>query len=119
MPDQRAVLKGDAVAALGAGGVGVQRRDGLGQRGVVEHHAHFGIELRRAWVEIEGADKAALAIDDEGLGVQAGAATAADEVEVLAVATALEFVQRHAGRQQRLAVVHVAGMHHRHVGGRQ
>ena len=45
---------------------------GTRQRRGLDHQAHLGIQSRRTRVEIERADEHALAVDREGLGVQAG-----------------------------------------------
>jgi hypothetical protein len=50
--------------------------DLLAQGRVFDDHAHFGIEHGRARIEVEGADKELLAVDREGLGMQAGARAA-------------------------------------------
>ncbi len=39
--------------------------------GALDHHAHFGVQVGRARIEVERADEDACAIDGEGLGVQA------------------------------------------------
>jgi hypothetical protein len=54
----------------------------LGQRGAVDHQAHFGVELGRARIEVERADEDRALIDGEGLGVQSGLRVLADLVGV-------------------------------------
>ena len=44
----------------------------LRQHRIAEHQTHFGVEPRRALVEIERADEDPLAVDGERLGMQAG-----------------------------------------------
>ncbi len=60
------------VGALGNAGIECSR-EFLRQRGAVDDEAHFGIDLGRPWIKVEGADKKARAIDGKGLGVETGA----------------------------------------------
>lgn len=46
------------------------------QRFAFNHKTHFGIEHRRARIEIKRADKHLISIDAEGFGMQAGAGIA-------------------------------------------
>ncbi len=85
------------------------------QHRVVEQHAHFGIEVGRTRVEVERTDETTTVIDHECLGVQAGPAAA--EQAGIQLAVCLQFVQLHAGLQQRHAVAHVAAVYRRHVVG--
>ena len=86
----------------------------VGQRGIGEQHAHFGIEVGRARVDVERADEAALAVDHERLGVQAGTAAAEQALGELR-AVAADFEQVHAAVQQSSAVALVTAVHGRHI----
>ncbi len=59
-------VEGNAVG-VGRGGLGEGALHFAGYQGAFDDYTHFGIEACGAWVEVEGADKDTLSVDDEGL----------------------------------------------------
>lgn len=52
--------------------IGKGRGDVARHGRAVDYQTGFGVERGRTWVQVERADKDALAVDGEGLGMQAG-----------------------------------------------
>src|SRR5690606_568888 len=85
--------------------------DSLGQGRAVNDKAQFRVQVGRAGVEIEGADKDTLSIDGKGLGMQAGARAAEGAGAFVALQVrrqATHLVRLYARAQQVLAPLGVA-----------
>ena len=104
-------------------------------RGIVEQHAHLGVEVGRARIEVERTDEAAARRRSRRpwcAGWRRCCRTAAAAAAALglrrivspfrlapAVRARADLVQAHAAVEQAPAIFHIAGIHRRHVVGRQ
>lgn len=113
-------VEGNAVG-VGRGGLGEGALHFAGYQGAFDDYTHFGIEACGAWVEVEGADKDTLSVDDEGFGMKAGNG-AAGQPFVFGGRNGmigLQFVKFDAGVKQGFAVFGVTGVDGGNIGSLQ
>src|SRR5262245_8396255 len=91
-------------------------REQRGEPRALEHHAHLGIEPRRARVEVEGADEDPAAVHGERLGVQARVGASAETAIVALdifrrrLGSGFSFIKPNTAAEPGLAVFRMARM---------